>query len=138
MKSDFLNYTLMIMWGIERTLIFRQYYCLRRIFGIGRYLEAVRRKILRVICQFLIILTIKKEKINARGNKSDYFLSLFWNFILHSSYPACVAKECMFINIFKFIKKMLWECSQTACIRICEYNLLRGKWILGSGLINYL
>ena len=43
----------------------------------GWYLEAVRRKILRVIHRFLVILTIKKENINARRNQSYYFLSFF-------------------------------------------------------------
>ena len=127
------------MWGIARTPILSQYYCLRGILGIGRYLEAVRRKILWVIRQFLIILTIKKEKINARRNKSHSFPSLFQNFIFHNSDSACVAEECIFSNIVEFIEKILWECLQTACIRICKYNLLRrGQWILSSGLINYL
>ena len=65
--------TLIRMWGIARTLIFRQYYCLWGILGIGTYLEAVRRKILRVIHRFLMILTIEKKNINARRNKSFFF-----------------------------------------------------------------
>ena len=53
-------------------LIFCKYYCLREIFGTGWYLEAVRRKILRVIHRFLVILTIKEENLNARRKKLFY------------------------------------------------------------------
>ena len=103
---------------------FRQYYCLRRIFWIGRYLEAVRRKIMRVIRRFFLISTFNKENINARRNKSYYFLSFFKNFIFHNSHPACVAKESIF--------------SSLNLLRKCSGNSLNGKWILSSGLINYL
>ena len=54
--------------------------------------------------------------MNARRNKSYYFLSFFQNFDFHNSYPAYVAKECIFFKILEFIEKMLWECPQAAFI----------------------
>ena len=78
------------LWFFLNIIIFE------RFLEPERYLEAARRKILRVIHRFLVISTIKKENINARRNKSYYFLSFFWNFIFYNSYPVCVAKESIF------------------------------------------
>ena len=95
MKTDFLNCTLMRMWGIARTLIFRQYYCLRGFLGIGRYLEAVRRKILIDIRRFLIILTINKKNINAQWNKFFFHPSKTSSSYWYALDPKCRRKNAL-------------------------------------------
>ena len=104
MESDFLN---LHWWECEELqwLIFLQYYCLRGIFEIGRYLKAVRRKISRVVRRFLIILTIKNENINARRNKSYSFHpssrpSSFITLIQH-----VLQKECIFSTFLNLLRK---------------------------------